>query len=68
MPTRDLSLTQASLLCSRANAQFVYMLPLCSPMLARCSLVHPCCSLYGDLPHDHSDYAWKGSPIDWKHL
>ena len=48
-PTRDLLLTQALPLCSRAKARFGYVLPRCSPMLPLCSLVlSPCSPL---LPH-----------------
>ena len=50
--TCDLSLTQASLLCSRAKTRFVsvlsrcfLMLPHCSLLLSRCSLVLSRCSL-----------------------
>ena len=43
--TRDPLLIQTSLLCPRANARFGYLLPLCSPRLARCSLMLSLCSL-----------------------
>ena len=43
--TRDRMLTQASPLCSRANARFVHMLPYCSLCASSCSPPTPSCSL-----------------------
>ena len=48
-PTRDPSLTQASLLCSPSDDRFVDVLSLCSPMLPRCSPLLSRCSPL--LPH-----------------
>ena len=50
-PTRDLSLTQPSPLCSCAKDRFIHLLPHCSPLLPRCSPILSRCSLVLPLSH-----------------